>query len=245
MSEVKWIKIVTDIFDDEKIRYIETMPNGDTTIVLWFRILCLAGRSNRDGLLMMTDKIHYTDEMLAAIFNRDIKTVQLALQVFENLGMIEITNNSSIVIANWNKHQNVDGMERIREQNRIRNIEYRERKRDVMRDVTMIPHDETDIDKEREQEKEIEYITITNNDAAPKVKKSVVKDQKHKHGMFKNVLLTDKELEALQQVYENYEEIIQYFDAYIEEKGYKTKSHYLAIRRWVVDAYERDKRRVQ
>jgi len=191
---------------------------------------------------MMTDKIHYTDEMLAAIFNRDIKTVQLALQVFENLGMIEITPNSSIAIATWNKHQNIDGMDRIRELNRIRNIEYRERKRDVMRDVTMITHDETD--RDIEIEKEQEDNTLNTKDATPKPNKSVVKEKKHKHGMYQNVLLTDRELEALQQIYENCEEIIQYFDAYIEEKGYKAKSHYLAIRRWVVDAYERDKRRV-
>lgn len=155
MSEVKWIKIVTDIFDDEKIKYIETMPNGDTTIVLWFRILCLAGRSNRDGLLMMTDRIHYTDEMLAAIFNRDIKTIQLALSVFENLGMIEIVQDKAIAIANWEKHQNTDRLEQMREKNRIRNIEYRSRKRDITHDTKMISHDTTDIELEEEQEKEV------------------------------------------------------------------------------------------
>ena len=76
--EVKWIKIVTNIFDDEKVRYIESLPNGDESIVIWFRILCLAGKSNSGGLLMMTDRIAYTDEMLASIFQRDIKSVQLA-----------------------------------------------------------------------------------------------------------------------------------------------------------------------
>ena len=53
MAEVKWIKIVTNIFDDEKIRYIETLPSGDEMIVIWFKILCLAGRSNSSGLLMI------------------------------------------------------------------------------------------------------------------------------------------------------------------------------------------------
>lgn len=134
MSDVKWIKILVNIFDDEKIRYIETLPNGDETIVIWFRILCLAGKSNSDGLLMMTDRIAYTEDMLASIFNRDIKSIQLALGVFAQLEMVEIVDNK-IYISNWEKHQNINGLERIREQTRQRNIAYRERKKEV----TLLP----------------------------------------------------------------------------------------------------------
>ena len=36
MSGVKWIKICTDIFDDEKIVLIESMPEADGIIVIWF-----------------------------------------------------------------------------------------------------------------------------------------------------------------------------------------------------------------
>ena len=57
-DSVKWIKIVTDIFDDEKILLIESMPESDTLIVIWFKILCLAGRSNTMGLLLMNNIIH-------------------------------------------------------------------------------------------------------------------------------------------------------------------------------------------
>jgi len=38
MNGVQWIKITTDIFDDEKIQLIESMPEGDTLIVIWFKI---------------------------------------------------------------------------------------------------------------------------------------------------------------------------------------------------------------
>ena len=41
-SEIKWIKIVTDIFDDEKILLIESLPEADTIIVVWFKLLTLA-----------------------------------------------------------------------------------------------------------------------------------------------------------------------------------------------------------
>ena len=64
-SDVKWIKIVTDIFDDEKIILIESMPDADCIIVLWFKLLCLAGKQNNDWVFMLNERMPYTDEMLA------------------------------------------------------------------------------------------------------------------------------------------------------------------------------------
>lgn len=110
MGDVKWIKIVTDIFDDEKILLIESLPSADSLIVLWFKLLCLAGKNNNSGVFMMNDKIPYTDEMLATIFRRDINTVRLALNTFEQFGMVEIVNNI-ITIPNWSKHQNLGQLE--------------------------------------------------------------------------------------------------------------------------------------
>lgn len=143
MADVKWIKIVTDIFDDEKIRYIETLPNGDETIVLWFRLLCLAGKSNASGMLMMTDRIAYTDEMLSSVFNRDVKSIQLALGIFQNLDMIEIVENR-IYLTNWEKHQSTEKLDKIREKTRIRVQEYRKKKLQIGNDVTHdVTHDVT------------------------------------------------------------------------------------------------------
>ena len=71
------------------------------------------------------DKIAYTDDLLASIFNRDIKVVQFALMTFEKLGMIEITENV-IALVNWEKHQNQDKMEAIREYDRARKKEQRQ-----------------------------------------------------------------------------------------------------------------------
>lgn len=63
---------------------------------------------------------------------------------------------------------------------------------------------------------------------------------KHKYGEYKNVLLKDEELQALQKDYPNWETLIKYLDEYIEMKGYKAKSHYLCIKKWVVDAVKKN-----
>ncbi len=79
---------------------------------------------------------------------------------------------------------------------------------------------------------------LDNNIPASEDKTSTAsaKASKHKYGEYKNVLLKDEELQKLKDKYENWEELIKYLDEYIEMKGYKAKSHYLAIIKWVANA---------
>lgn len=128
MADVKWIKIVTDVFDDEKIQLIDSLPERDAIIVMWFKMLCLAGKQNNGGVFMLNDRIAYTDEMLSTIFRRPLNIVRLALQTFENFGMIEIVNDT-ILIPNWDKHQSLDKLEQAREKTRKRVAKHREKQK--------------------------------------------------------------------------------------------------------------------
>jgi len=102
--EIKWIKLATNIFDDEKILLIEQLPEGDGIIVIWFKLLTLAGKQNNNGFFMLSDRIPYTLEMLSAIFRRKQTLVNLALETFKQFGMVEISDNT-YQITNWDKHQ--------------------------------------------------------------------------------------------------------------------------------------------
>lgn len=161
MAEVKWIKITTDIFDDEKIKIIDTMPARDEILVIWFKLLSLAGRSNQGGMLIMNNRIPYTNEMLSAVFNRELNTVKLSLQIFETYGMVEVEENKAILISNWDKHQNIEGLDKIREQNKIRVAKYRENKRlllegNVTGNATVTEGNAIELDKELELELDID-----------------------------------------------------------------------------------------
>ena len=127
-ASISWIKITTNIFDDEKILLIESLPEADSIIVIWFKLLTLAGKCNNDGVLMLNDKIPYTEEMLATIFRRPLNTVRLALDTFENFGMI-VTLHNAITIPNWEKHQQIETFDKIKEQNKARQKAYRERQK--------------------------------------------------------------------------------------------------------------------
>lgn len=128
-SDVKWIKICSDIFDDEKIMLIENLPSADSIIVIWFKLLCLVGKNNNSGVFILNDKIAYTDEMLATVFRRDINTVRLALKTFENYGMIEIVSGV-YTIPNWGKYQNLDKIEQKSQYMRNYMQEYRKKQKD-------------------------------------------------------------------------------------------------------------------
>jgi len=128
MAEVKWIKLQTDIFDDEKILLIESLPDAYAIITVWFKLLCLAGKQNNDGVFMMSNRLAYTEKMLSTIFRMNEATVALALKTFEQFGMIEIVEGV-ITIPNWNKHQSLDAYEKKKERDRIYQAERRAKQR--------------------------------------------------------------------------------------------------------------------
>lgn len=123
MAEVKWIKITTDIFDNRKIKIIEKMPDGYAIIVVWVKLLCLAGTTNDGGQVYITQNIPYTEQTLATQFNMPLATIQLALTTFEQFEMIERVDNF-LQITNWEKYQSVDKMEKLKEQRKEINKRY-------------------------------------------------------------------------------------------------------------------------
>ncbi|SNC81042.1 gp49 bacteriophage-like protein [Streptococcus pneumoniae] len=169
MNGVQWIKITTDIFDDEKIQLIESMPEGDTLIVIWFKILVLAGKQNNSGILSLGNKVYYTEEMLSTVFRRKATSVKLALSMFEEFGMIEIIDGA-ITIPKWEKHQNIDGLEKIRKQTRERVARHRQKQKALIKgepqlildcNVTVTDENENvtqEIKNESKNKKEIENI---------------------------------------------------------------------------------------
>lgn len=166
MADVKWIKITTDMFDNRKIKHLRRLPDGDSIVLIWVMLLTLAGRCNSGGMIFLTENIPYTPKMLADELDFEESTVQLALNALEQLGMIQTNDNGFIAVTGWAEHQNIDGMEKIREQNRLRKQRQREKER-LLLDSPVKSRDShaTDIEEESELELEKEKdVCITSND---------------------------------------------------------------------------------
>lgn len=254
MADVKWIKIVTDIFDNRKIRQIEKMPEGDSIIVIWMKLLCLAADTNDKGYVYFTDEIPYTEQMLATQFDRPLPTVQLALRTFQKFNMIDIINDI-IHVSSWERYQNADGLEKIRAQTRKRVAEHRARVKALGCNVTCnatVTHGnaidididkdiDIDIDIDKDKEKDNKAISISNDididstsgEVQPSEKpKKKDRPAKHRYGEYNNVLLTDEELSKLKTKFPDWENRIENLSLYIESKGAKYKSHYATILAW-------------
>ena len=210
MSSVKWIKINIDMFDDEKIKIIQAMPEGDSLLVVWIKLITLAGKTNDGGYIYIAENMPYTEEMLSTIMNKPINTIRLALSTFLSLKMIE-EDTKGIYLVNFEKHQSLDKMEKLKEQNRIRVAKYRDKKKqellecnnDVTLHVMQSNGIDIDIDKDIDQDNNI-YIPF---------------------GEYKRVKLKQKEYDKLIEEYgkEYVEFIINRLDEYVESNNNKNK----------------------
>jgi predicted phage replisome organizer len=233
MAEVKWVKLTTDMFDNRKIRYLRRLPEGNNIVLIWVMLLTMAGRCNSGGMIFLTENVPYTPKMLADELDFEENTVLLALDALERLDMI-LTDNGVFAIAGWEEYQNIDGMEKIREQNRDRKRLQRERQRqallgDVSQDshvtVTVCHALEEEIEKDKEKEKE--YHSFIQSDA--KTAKMEYMNGTLGEGV---VLMSEEQFDDLVEKL-SLDELHKYFSVIVEcEKNgrhYKKKSHYQAI----------------
>ena len=243
MADVSWIKITTDMFDNRKIKHLRRLPDGNNIVLIWVMLLTMAGRCNANGMLFLTENIPYTTKMLADELGFEENTVQLALQAMEQLNMI-VTERGCYTIAGWEEYQNVDRMAEIREQNRLRNIAYRERKREAKKlpNVTqpsrMTSRDAIEEEIEEEKEKEYSFIHSVANGDSEKMENSVENREETKRRYLQGslgkgvVFLSDEQMDDLLdclsiEEFNHYVTVVA--DCELNGKPYKRKTHYQAI----------------
>lgn len=266
MAEVKWVKLTTDMFDNRKIKHLRRLHEGNNIVLIWVMLLTMAGRCNSGGMIFLTENIPYTPKMLADELDFEENTVSLALKALEQLDMI-VTDNGVFTIAGWEEYQNIEGMDKIREQNRERKRLQRARqKQALLDDVSRDSHgtvtqchaleEEEEKDKEKEIhsfnhscenayiEKRIEETGLEGEDA--EAYKEQLKERiklKYLGGTLGQgvLLISDEQLDDLFDKL-SFEEVNKYIDIVVEceknGKRFKKKSHYQAI----LDMVENDRR---
>jgi len=184
MAEVKWIKLSVSIPDNKKIKRIRKMPDGNNIVLFWVFLLARAGESNQKGGLFFTENVPYTDEDLAADFDFNIEFVKFARITLEKYKMIELYDDV-VFIKNWDEYQQMDKLEKIKEQNRIRQAKYKEKQQQLANsnvsvtlpvtqgnatDIELDLDLELDIDLDLDIEKEQQQYSRTKNSAPPAYK---------------------------------------------------------------------------
>lgn len=144
--EIKWIKISTDIFQNRKIKLLEKEKNGAKILLIWFKLLVLAGIINDGGQIYITKGVPYTDKQLAIEMGVSENLIRTSLELFKQYDMIARYENM-LSIANWDKYQSVAGMEKVREQTRNRVAAYRNRQKEEDSNATVTLRNATDKNK--------------------------------------------------------------------------------------------------
>lgn len=225
-----WLKLKRDFFKRHDVQIIESMPNGKDYILFYLKLLCES--VDHDGSLRFSEQIPYNEQMLSTITNTNIDIVRSAIKVFSELNMMEIMDDGTYYMSEVNKMLGSETYWALKK---------REQKQKALENVQQLSNEfptspSKSIDKEIEIdiELDIEKESMTDSANPP----TPPKPTKHKYGEYKHVLLTNDEYKKLIDKFgfELTEDSIVFLDEYIEMKGYKSKSHYLAIRKWVIDA---------
>lgn len=243
MADVKWIKVATNMFEtNRKIKQIELMPEGDTILVIWLKLLLLAGNINDGGFVYLTPEIPYTDEMLANEFRRPLPTVRMALTLFEKFGMIEIIDDV-LHLSSWEKYQSTDRLAELRAKDRERKRLKKAQANGELPVSTEIPRNvhgnSTDvprIEEEKEIDKEKESHSFVHSTHEDDVWDSFDEESKLKYmkgSLGEGIVLMSEEQfsDLLSKL--SLDELHKYFEVIKEceknGKRYKKKSHYQAI----------------
>lgn len=232
MAEIKWIKITTDMFDNRKIKHLRRLPEGDSIVLLWVMLLTMAGRCNAGGMIFLTENIPYTAKMLADELDFEESTVQLGLQVLEQLDMV-VMKNGHFAIAGWEEHQNIEGLDKIREQNRLRKQRQRDHERLLICDSHATSRDSHATEEDKEEDKDKDKEEERESIGEPTAPDTTPKAVRHKYGEYKNVFLTDEDLEKLKAEFPaDWSKRIDRLSGYIASTGKKYKNHLATIRNW-------------
>ena len=217
-----YLKLKESYFDDDAIVLLESMPDG----ILYSNILLklYLNSLKNGGKLQLDENIPYTAQMIATLTRQQVGTVERALGIFQQLGLVEQLHGGLLYMTDIELMIGQSSTEA-------------ERKRAARLANKALPPPRTngghlsdirppeieikkEIDIEIEKERESEP-----GRAAPAA-----------YGRYKNVILTDTELSELQaELPDKWEYYIDRLSGYIASTGKKYKNHAATIRRWAAD----------
>lgn len=95
-----WLKLKEDFFDDDTIEWIEEQPNGEKYSLFYLK-LCLKSLKTNGILIRNVGEmlIPYDIKKLAEITKTDIDTARVAMELFKNIGLIQILDNGEIYLT--------------------------------------------------------------------------------------------------------------------------------------------------
>ena len=216
-----YLKLKDNFFDSDAMIVLESMPDGylysNILLKLYLRSLKFSGK------LMFNNRIPYNATILSKVTRHSVGVIEKALKVFNELGLIEVMDNGAIYMLDIQNFIGTSNTEADRKREYRKKIE--EEKGQMSGQMSRKCPPEIEIEKEIELDKELDIDKDKERD--------IKKPQRHKYGEYKNVLLTDIQLEKLKNEFPNdWETRIERVSEYCESTGKSYKNYLATIRAW-------------
>lgn len=234
MADVQFLKIKVGMFDGDSFKKIKRAKIGgekfrDKLTAVWFELMDFAGRCNHGGAFVDKREIPYkTMDDIATMIDREADELELCMSFFINEGMVEIIDDVYL-LSNWCQYQNEEGLAKIREQKRVSQAKWRAKQKALV---------ESHVDS-------TDHLPSISNSSSKSIStdkgdcKGEEKPVRHKYGEYRNVLLTDADLEKLKTEFPDWEARIERLSSYMASTGKSYKNHLATIRNWAKNDAQR------
>ena len=96
-----WLKLDKGFFKRHDIKIIESLDNGKEYVLFYLKLLCEA--TSHEGELRFSEEIPYDNKMLSIVTETNVDTVKAAMDIFIQLGLVKIAEDSTIIMAEMGK----------------------------------------------------------------------------------------------------------------------------------------------
>ncbi|MGQ7679232.1 phage replisome organizer N-terminal domain-containing protein [Streptococcus suis] len=113
-----YLKLKDNFFESDEAIILESMPDGYIYSNILLKLYLRSLKNN--GVLMFNDLIPYNAQMLATITRHHVGVIEKAIQIFQQLRLIEILDNGAIYMTNIQNFvgQSSTNADRMRESRR-------------------------------------------------------------------------------------------------------------------------------
>ena len=211
-----YLKLKENFFTEEKMVILESMQDGLFYSNLLLKMYLMSLKHN--GVLMLNDRLPHTPQTIATFTRHQIGTVERAIKVFLELGLVEILTDGAYYMADIQLligQSSTEGERKKKERMRLKRQK-------------LLPSGEADIcpPEIRDKRLDIRDKSIENREC----------ENAHTYGRYKNVFLSNEELTELQtELPTLWQTYIDRLSEYMASTGKQYQNHAATIRRWAAE----------
>ena len=237
-----WLKLHEEFFDDESVKFIQSLPDGDKVVIIYLKLLLKSLKNN--GLICLQGFYATPEEDLALMLREDVKMIRYAMSALKKAQLLETGSDEEQWSFYMNRIPEMTGVcsetassrrSRISRAKKAAQIETKQQGSVALQQKSSKVQQicSTEIEKEIETEKKIEKETESDAESDAELDQKQKSSSPHgPYGVNENVILSDAEYDSLKKLYPDYLVKIDYFSSYMATTGKKYDNHYHTILQW-------------